>query len=116
MISHTICKVFMNIIILMIVISGALVIVTKSGREGFIPFSRYDKIYTERIVGEDGPELTLNSLNNFELYPHDINPNYDQKTNNMKENTKSLKNPPRKGCRRVNYFCSSKIMKPTVMD
>ena len=91
---------------------GFLVILTGSGREGFIPFSKYDKVYGERMVfGDKAPKLTLNPTNNFELYPHDINPNYEQKTNNMKENTKSLKNPPKGECRRVNYYCSSKVMK-----
>lgn len=105
-------KIIINSLVLIIILIGFTIILTRSGREGFIPFSKYDKVYSERMVyGDKAPKFTLNSTNNFELYPHDINPNYEQKTNNMKENTKSLKNPPNIGCRRINYYCSSKVMK-----
>ncbi len=105
-------KIIINSLVLIIILIGFAIILTRSGREGFIPFSKYDKVYSERMVtGDKAPKFTLNSTNNFELYTHDINPNYEQKTNNMKENTKSLKNPPKSGCRRVNYYCSSKVMK-----
>ena len=112
MLGHKIGEVFLNFIVLMIIISGALVILTTNRKEGFIQFSDYNKIYSERIVeGDNIPKLELNTTDNFELYPYDKNPSYEQKTNNMKENTKSLRNPPRNDCRRVNYYCSNKILK-----
>ena len=110
--SDKLLQIILNLIILIIVFYGIIIIITKSGREGFISISDYNKIYSERIVeGENAPKLELNTTDNFELYPYDKNPSYEQKTNNMKENKKSLRNPPRNGCRRVNYYCSNKILK-----
>ena len=101
-----------NATVFMIIVIGYLIIITKNRKEGFIPYSNYNKVYSERMVyGDKAPKFTINSTNNFELYPYDERLGFEQKTNNMKENTKSLKNPPNSGCRRINYYCSSKVMK-----
>ena len=106
-----IADIIINIIVFSIIVIGYLIIIGKYKKEGFIPYSNYNKVYSERMVyGENAPKFTLNSTNNFELFPYDERPGYEQKTNNMKENTKSLKNPPKEGCRRVNYYCSTKVM------